>query len=250
MEQAPLLILSIDTATPCSSVALTRGTRKNGSVVASLTLSGGVTHSRRLLTLIDYLMCEADVEWSMIEAIVVSLGPGSFTGLRIGMATAKGLAFGVDKPMIGVSTLDGLASKCGHSPWICSVLDARKNEVYAAFYRTEAEGLTVPVGVPMVISPEKLAESITDSVLMVGDGTAIYGDLWRSLLGDKVSFAAAQLHEPTASSLGLIGGEKLQAGEVMSAVEVVPSYVRASDAELNLIRKKAGVGKKQDKRRK
>ena len=123
------LILAIDTATPCSSVSLTAGTRKNGRVLASLSLAGNVTHSRRLIAAIDLLMKKAEVDWSGIDGIAVSLGPGSFTGLRIGMATAKGLAVAADKPLLGVSTLDGLASKCNGSKLICAILDARKNEV-------------------------------------------------------------------------------------------------------------------------
>ena len=239
IDQGQPLLLSIDTATPCTSVALTMGTRKNGIILGSLSLSSKVTHSRRLLALIDYMMHETAVDWDRIEAIVVSLGPGSFTGLRIGMATAKGLALAADKPMIGVSTLEGLASKCAPSPWICSVLDARKKEVYAAFYRTDGEGLTVSVGVPLVISPEKLAESIADPVVMVGDGVHIYGDLWRSLLRNQVQFASAHLHEPAASSLGFIGKEKLDGGDILNVAEAEPMYVRASDAELNLIKKRS-----------
>jgi tRNA threonylcarbamoyladenosine biosynthesis protein TsaB len=234
------LILSIDTATPCSSVALTQGTRKNGKVLASISLSSRVTHSRRLLAAIDYLMSETEVDWPSIEAVAVSIGPGSFTGLRIGMATAKGLVFGADRVMVGVSTLDGLASKCAPSPWICSVLDARKNEVYAAFYRTDAEGLTVLSGIPVVISPEKLAECITEPVVLVGDGVNVYGDLWKTLLEGKVSYAPAHLHQPSAACLGFIGKEKLQAGDILNMGEAVPSYIRASDAELNLVRKRDG----------
>ncbi len=232
------LILSIDTATPCSSVALTQGTRKDGRVLASLSLSSRATHSRRLLALIDYLMNETEVDWPSIEAVAVSIGPGSFTGLRIGMATVKGLLFGADRKMVGVSTLDGLASKCAPSPWICSVLDARKGEVYAAFYRTDAEGLTVLSGVPMVVSPEKLAECITEPVVMVGDGVNVYGDVWETLLKGKVSYASAHLHQPSAACLGFIGKEKLLAGDILSMAEAVPSYIRASDAELNLGRKR------------
>jgi tRNA threonylcarbamoyladenosine biosynthesis protein TsaB len=237
MGQSESLILSIDTATPCSSVALTRGTRKNGTVLASLSLSSRITHSRRLLSIIDYLMTETAADWTSIEAIAVSLGPGSFTGLRIGMATAKGLAFGADKQMVGVSTLDGLASKCAPSPWICAVLDARKNEVYAAFYRTDSDGMTIPSGMPMVVSPEKLAEYITDPIVMVGDGVNVYGDVWNTLLETKVLFAPAYLHQPSAASLGFIAKEKLLAGDILTAAEAVPVYVRSSDAELNLIKK-------------
>ncbi len=242
MGQKESLILSIDTATPCSSVAITQGTRKDGKVLAALSLSSRVTHSRRLLEIIDFLLTETEVGWESIEAIAVSLGPGSFTGLRIGMATAKGLAFAANKPMIGVSTLDGLASKCAPSPWICSVLDARKGEVYAAFYRTDVDGLTVSAGVPMVVSPEKLADCITDPVVLVGDGVNVYGDVWKRLLKDKILSVSAHLHQPSAASLGLLGKERLDLGDLLNAAEAVPIYIRSSDAELNLIRKQEKNG--------
>lgn len=232
------LLLSIDTATPSSSVALTSGIRNRGQVLASLCLNSKITHSRRLLSLIDYLMRETGVDWDRIEALAVSMGPGSFTGLRIGMATAKGLAFAADKPMVGVSTLDGLASKCAPSQLICAVLDARKKEVYACFYRTGQDGLTVPCGTPMVISPEKLAEQINESVVFVGDAVSLYGNMWKSILGDRAHFAPAHMHEPSASAIGLIGKEMLEAGNVLNIAEATPLYVRASDAELNLAQKK------------
>ena len=240
IDQDTSLVLAIDTATPCSSVALTSGTRMDGEILASLSLSSGRTHSRRLLALVDYLMEETGVDWSGIDAVVVSLGPGSFTGLRIGMATAKGLAFAADKPMVGVSTLDGLASKCAPAADICAVLDARKKEVYAAFFRTNGEGLTVSTGMPMVITPEKLSAFLPDSVVMVGDGVRLYGQLWRQLSGGRVQFAPAQMHEAAASSLGFIGKEMLDRGELLSVAEAVPLYIRASDAELNLSQKKRG----------
>ncbi|MBW1634799.1 MAG: tRNA (adenosine(37)-N6)-threonylcarbamoyltransferase complex dimerization subunit type 1 TsaB [Deltaproteobacteria bacterium] len=234
------MVLSIDTATPCSSVALTIGTRMDGEILASLSLSSGRTHSRRLLALVDYLMEETGVGWSRIDAVAVSLGPGSFTGLRIGMATAKGLAFAADKPLVGISTLDGLASKCAPTADICAVLDARKKEVYAAFFRTNEAGLTVPTGVPMVITPEKLSACLPDSVVMVGDGVRVYGQLWKKLSEGGVQFAPSQMHEPAASSLGFIAKEMLERGEVLNVAEAVPLYIRASDAELNLSQKKKG----------
>ena len=126
MERKQPVILAIDTATAATSLAITRGTRKKGEVIASLGLSSNVTHSRRLLTSIDWLMGEVELGWNDIDAIGVSLGPGSFTGLRIGMATAKGLATAAGVGLIGVSTLDALAAKCVTSRLVCAVLDARK----------------------------------------------------------------------------------------------------------------------------
>ncbi len=232
------MILSIDTSTVCTAVALTEGTRSAGRVVGSLRFTGRTTHSRRLLPLIDRLMEETDITWADIRALCVSLGPGSFTGLRIGMATAKGLALAADKPMIGVSTLEGLASGCAPAPFICAVMDARKKEVYAALYRTDSSGLTVAEGAPVVVTPGVLCDYFQEPVVLVGDALGIYGEIWKSNCGDMVTFASASLNIPMAESLGFLAGEKLNAGEILNSGEATPMYVRASDAELNLIKKK------------
>ena len=229
----------MDTATPCSAVALTFGTRIDGRVLASLSLTGNVTHSRRLFTAIDYLMKEAGVDWPAIAGIGVSLGPGSFTGLRIGMATAKGLAAAAGKVLLGVSTLDSLAAKCVTPNLICTVLDARKKEVYAAFYRCNGNGLSERVSDITVMAPEKLASTISEPVVMVGDGAMVYEELFKKLLGGKVIFAPSQLHEPSASSLGMLAGEMLQSGEQLDLADAVPVYIRSSDAELNLLQRNA-----------
>lgn len=236
MEQRKPLILSLDTSTPCSSVAITAGTRKNGEVVATLSLTGKVTHSRRLLSAIDWIMQESGVSWPDICGIGVSLGPGSFTGLRIGMATAKGLAAAAGKVLLGVSTLDSLAAKCLTERLVCSLLDARKKEVYAAFYRCSKEGLTERVSEPIVLNPAALTEAISEPVLFVGDGARVYGDLLRSMFKGKGLIAPAGLHEPSAASLGMLAGELLENGHLLDLAEGVPIYVRSSDAELNLLK--------------
>jgi tRNA threonylcarbamoyladenosine biosynthesis protein TsaB len=218
-------------------VALTTGTRAQGEVVATLSLTGTVTHSRRLLSAIDWIMTESGVNWQDIAGIAVSLGPGSFTGLRIGMATAKGLATAADKVLLGASTLDSLAAKCVTNRLVCSVLDARKKEVYAAFYRCNHGGLTERVGEPVVLAPEKLASSIDEPVLLIGNGARIYRDVWLKALLEKAQFAPAGLHEPSATSLGFLAGELLERGQVLDLAEGTPLYVRSSDAELNLIMK-------------
>lgn len=237
------LILSMDTATPCSSVALTRGTSADGGVVASLGLTGNVSHSRRLLGAVDYLMEATEIKWGDIDGIGVSLGPGSFTGLRIGMATAKGLATAAGKKMIGVSTLDALASRCVTDKLICSVLDARKKEVYAACYRVEGKGDFARVSEIAVLPPQELAQSFTEPTLMVGEGAVVYRELFRQLLGEKVSFAPSQLNEPSAAALGVLACEAMMRGEILDVGEAVPLYLRSSDAELNLLRKKEAAKK-------
>lgn len=228
------LILAIDTATPCCSVAITRGCRHGGSVLGIVTFCGTVTHSRLLLTRIEHLLSETGLTWNRLDGIAVSIGPGSFTGLRIGMATVKGLVMAADRPLIGVSTLACLASACTCSGLVCTVLDARKKEVYAAFFRADEPGGPVQLTETIVVSPEQLAEGIREPVYMIGDAVAVYGEYWRQQLGHLYEPAPAQLCLPSAAALGLIAAEKLRKGEVLDVGSVTPLYVRASEAELNL----------------
>ena len=106
------LILSIETATGCGSVALTGGGVHNGKLLAEATAQPEVTHSRRLLGSVDWVMQAAGIGWDRLDGVAISLGPGSFTGLRIGMAAAKGIVFAAQKPLIGVQTLDAIALSC------------------------------------------------------------------------------------------------------------------------------------------
>jgi tRNA threonylcarbamoyladenosine biosynthesis protein TsaB len=242
MDQQNPLILSLDTSSPCSSVALTKGTRQNGEVIAALSLTGKVSHSRRLLSAIDVIMQSSGVGWQDLCGIGVSLGPGSFTGLRIGMATAKGLAAAAGKVLLGVLTLDSLAAKCVTERLICSVVDARKKEVYAAFYRCDRQGWSKRMGEPVVLSPADLAALIDQPVLLIGDGARIYRDVWHALLPDTALIAPAGLHEPSATSLGLLAGEMFGRGDFLDLGDGAPVYVRSSDAELNLVKKLALQG--------
>jgi tRNA threonylcarbamoyladenosine biosynthesis protein TsaB len=238
MSSAPSpCILAFDTATPCSSVALVKGSGRKGRIIASLNLVGSVSHSRRLLGLLDYLLETAAVSWEEIDGLGVSLGPGSFTGLRIGMATAKGLAMASGKPLFGISTLDCLAASCVTRRLICAALDARKKEVYMALYRWQ-EGGCQRLGKYRVVSPQACAAMITEPVVMVGEGAALYHDVFAELLGDACQLAPAQLHQASAASLGLLAAQQYLHGTVLEDT-AGPIYVRRSDAELNLLAKRA-----------
>ncbi len=239
MKSENPLILSLDTATRCSSVALTRGTVERGEVLASLSLSSNVTHSRRLLTTIDWLFKETNTVWADLGGIAVGLGPGSFTGLRIGMATAKGLAATADLPLLGVSTLDTIAVNCTTDKLICAALDARKKEVYAAFYRADVHGVARRVGDIVAVKPENLLERVVEPIVIAGDAVPLYGEIWQRERGSLVEFAPSHFHTPSAASLGLLVGEQLAANENLDLGAVTPLYVRASDAELSLVTKKA-----------
>ncbi len=234
MVAEPKYILSVDTATPCSTVALTTGTRLDGRVLGLLSISSNVTHSRRLLVAIERLLVDTGISKEELHGFAVGLGPGSFTGLRIGMATVKGLVAASGKPLYGVSTLDLAVANCTDSRLICSVLDARKKEVYAAFYRCDKTGRAQRISEIVAVSPESLAEQITEPVLMVGDGLITYREYWQSELGESLSLAPAHFWSPSAATLGLLAGELDETDETLDVNSAVPLYVRASDAELNL----------------
>lgn len=228
------ILLAIDTATPVASVALTRGGRGLGQVLSCLSFSSSITHSRRLLKMIETMLAESGIGKDQIKGIAVGLGPGSFTGLRIGLATAKGLAAAGAVPLYGASSLDMLAAGCCSDRLICVVVDARKKEVYTAFYRSEAGGFPVRISAMAVVSPEALGKSLREPVLMIGDALLSYGEMWQTMSGDLVSFAPVQLASPSAATLGLLAGEQRLKGISLDLAAAVPIYVRSSDAELNL----------------
>ncbi len=232
------LILSVDTSTSASSVALTAGGIQDGELVASVSLNGKITHSRRLLASIDWLLSESGVEICDVDGIGVGLGPGSFTGLRIGMATVKGLAMAAVKPLLGVATLDALALNCSTEKRVCVVLDARKKEVYTAWYQTDASGVMRRQTEIRAVAPDKLAAEIKEPVVMVGDGLLTYGEMFRDELGEWLTCAPVSLHYPSAVAIGLLSAEKFVRGDVLDLDSAAPRYVRASDAELSLGKKR------------
>ncbi len=224
------VILALETATMCGSVALVAGRK----CLAEFSLQTGETHSRRLLSAVDWLLQEPGIEKIAIDAVAVSLGPGSFTGLRIGLSTAKGFAMAADAKLIGVGTLDGMAAQFygAGDILICPVLDARKKEVYCGFYKCDNEGMPRVQNECLVISPDSLCEMINEPVLMTGDGVTVYGDLFRERLAGKLKIAPAGSSFPRAATIGMLAVEKMLAGDFLDPVTAEPVYIRKSEAEL------------------
>jgi len=231
------LILSVDTSTSCSSVALTYGNLQNGDLLATLTLNSKLTHSRRLLTGIDWLLQQNNIDCADVDGLAVGLGPGSFTGLRIAMATMKGMAMAMDKPLLGCSTLDALAVNCSGERPLCVLLDARKKEVYRCWYALDDKNVFRPTGTIDAVTPEILVAEVTEPVLMVGDGLLTYSDYLKENLGESLVMAPLALHYPTATAIGFLCCENFEQGKRMDLDSAVPLYVRASDAELSLVKK-------------
>ncbi len=222
-------ILGIDTSTSCGSIGLIDGE----SLISEYLLDIPVTHSERLLSSIEHVLKQAAYLIEDLEGWAISLGPGSFTGLRIGVSTIKGLAFATQKPVAGVPTLDALASNISPTPYlICPILDARKGEVYTAFYRYEDGKNLKRISDYQAIRPEDLMRKIEEKTIFLGCGIRTYGDYLRNALPDLATFVPASLNLPHGSTVARYGFERLQRDEVLDLSTFTPIYVRASEAEI------------------
>lgn len=217
------MILALDTATPVGSVALYA---KEGLVISRY-FNVGLQHSQRLFVEIEAALATASVDMGALQAVAVSIGPGSFTGLRIGLSAAKGLCLAADKALVVVSTLETLAARLPFARLpVCAVLDARKREVYTALYDTSA-GVPVALISPRAIAPMQLAEErMEQSTIFTGDGAEVY----RDLLGPHALMAPASCARPDAGTIGWLALSKLEAGETADIDSVEPEYLRPPDA--------------------
>ena len=221
-------VLGIDTSTSCGSVGLI----EDGEVVSDHLLNIPVTHSQRLLGAIELVLSEADCPIENLDGWAISLGPGSFTGLRIGVSTVKGLAFATGKPVAGISTLDVLASQIAPTPYlVCPVLDARKKEVYTAFYRFE-KNLIKRQSDDQAIKPEDLVRRIKEQTIFLGDGAKTYRDFLLSSLPSLSLFPPAPLHLSHGSMVAKLGSDLLERGQCLDLSTFAPIYVRPSEAEM------------------
>jgi tRNA threonylcarbamoyladenosine biosynthesis protein TsaB len=222
-------VLGLDTATSCGSVGLI----DDGRIISEYLLDIPVTHSERILGAVELVLREARCTIEDLDGWAISLGPGSFTGLRIGVSTVKGLAFATQKPVAGVSTLDVLASQTSPTPFlICPILDARKGEVYTAFYRYE-EGISLKrQSAYQATGPEGLVKRIAEKTLFIGDGVKTYGDYLREALPSFAVFPPLSLNVPHGSVVARLGLELLRKGEILDLPTFAPLYVRPSEAEI------------------
>lgn len=231
------MILAIETATSCGSVCLSSGGIRDFQLVTECVAQPDITHSRRLLGSVQWAMQAAGADWGDLTGIGVSIGPGSFTGLRIGLAAAKAMAMATGKPLIGVPTLAALAlagSGSADGRLVGALLDARKKEVYAGFFRLDDVKGPIPEGEPVVVPPQELLESFHEPVILLGPGAKVYQDLFAP--DENISLFPHFLALPRAAFVGMLAAQMLSEGEVMDPVRAAPLYVRASEAELNLQR--------------
>lgn len=219
------LLLALETATRAASVGLLRGE----TLVAELFGAADRSAAESLLPAIDALLREADVEVSDLDAFAISIGPGSFTSLRVGLATLKGLAFGSRKPVVPVSTLAALACAAPRADLpVVPMLDARRGEVYAGVFDRSGD-LPEALVAEGVYTPAELIAKLPERCLLVGEGNALCGDEIAQVLGAGVERSDA---EPAASHVGALGARLLTRGGGIPAAEAVPHYLRRAEAEV------------------
>ena len=223
-------VLGIDTSTSCGSVGLV----DDGKLISEYILDVPVTHSERLLGAIEFVLGEARCAIRDLDGWAISLGPGSFTGLRIGVSTVKGLAFATGKPVAGISSLEVLASQVSPTPYlICPVLDARKREVYASFYHYDEEKGTIRRQSPyQAIRPGHLIQGIEKRTIFIGEGVRTYGNLFKESLPSLAAFACPSLNILHGSTVADLGLELLHLGETLDLSNFTPIYIRPSEAEI------------------
>ncbi|MEQ2043055.1 tRNA (adenosine(37)-N6)-threonylcarbamoyltransferase complex dimerization subunit type 1 TsaB [Mediterraneibacter gnavus] len=235
-------VLAIDSSGLTATVAVV----EDAQTVAEYTINYKKTHSQTLLPMIDEVVKMTELDLNTIDAIAVAGGPGSFTGLRIGSATAKGLGFALNKPLIHVPTVDGLAYNVyGCEDIICPIMDARRNQVYTGIYTfskkagtKEGSNLVEPVfqviKMQMAVSIEELAERLNRyrrPVVFLGDGVPVYENILAEKLTVPYSFAPAYMNRQRAAVVGTLGIQYYKAGKFETAEEHRPDYLRVSQAE-------------------
>ena len=233
-------VLAIETSSRQLGAALMEGER----LVSSYALLGDNPHAVELPDAVSRVLKAARTTLGQVEAIVVDIGPGSFTGLRIGLAFVKALAFPTKKTVVGVPSLDVLAANL---PWvprlICPLLDAKQKNVYGALYRADAG--TLKRQTDYLLGPlEGLLSQIKEPAIFAGDGCALYRDRIVERMGADAAFAAQELWLPRAETLVRLGSERFRQGQRDDPASLVPMYLYPQDASIDpRIRQAVASGK-------
>ncbi len=226
-------ILSIESSGQVASVAIA----SEDKILGEYSINHKKTHSETLLPMVDEVVRMTETKLEEIDAIAISKGPGSFTGLRIGSATAKGLGLALDKPIIPVPTVDGLAYNLwGNQSLICPLMDARRRQVYTGIYHFEGDTFVVDEAQKLCLI-EEIVESINQKgkpAVFLGDASVLHREFIEEHATVPVSFAPADRREQSAASIALLGKVLYEQGIFESAAAHKPDYLRASQAEREL----------------
>jgi tRNA threonylcarbamoyladenosine biosynthesis protein TsaB len=222
-------LMAIDTATPICGVAIVY----HGSVEVAVRLDTGQTHTRTIMDTIRSSLRFCGVDLRQIDGFAVTQGPGSFTGLRIGISTVKGLAMAMGKPMIGVSTLEALASQApAECELICPMIDARRKEVYWALFRRQKGELETLI-TEQVGPAEKAIERIDGACCFIGNGAVAYRSTLEPLAQNHCQWVSDDKSRMSPAAVARIGWRLFQSGQWVDPAHFAPVYLRKSDAEIN-----------------
>jgi tRNA threonylcarbamoyladenosine biosynthesis protein TsaB len=242
-------VLAIDTSTMLGGVALMDDRL---GLIVEVRLGVKSTHSERLMTSIEYCLKQSGYKASDMNFFAVAIGPGSFTGLRIGLSTVKGFSYATGKPIVSVPTLEALAENFPFSLHpVCTMLDARKKEVYAALFKWEDDGFIRLID-EMSIRVERFLERMkevlgkrgqgrfsgekskcsNERIIFTGDGALLYKNEIASLMGERVIFASPEKMVPSPANVASIAIKKVLRGEFSEQISLVPFYIRRSEAEM------------------
>ncbi|MFA6413431.1 MAG: tRNA (adenosine(37)-N6)-threonylcarbamoyltransferase complex dimerization subunit type 1 TsaB [Syntrophales bacterium] len=221
-------ILAIDTSGVTASVALLQ----DETVLAEMFLNLGRNHSEILLPSIDHLLTATGLELRAIDVFACTVGPGSFTGIRIGVGTIKGLALAADRPVVGLSALEVLAMNAmGFQGKICPMIDARREQVYAGLYADNGSEALINIIPERLIEANEFLELIEGETVFTGTGAVKYRDIIQRGLAGKGYFVVDHRNQVHASTVGVLAGRKARAGGLTDAVKLTPLYLRRSEAE-------------------
>jgi tRNA threonylcarbamoyladenosine biosynthesis protein TsaB len=223
-------VLAVDTATKSCSVAIV----DKDTLLAEVSIISEQTHSKHLMNMISRAMGMSGLNINDLDGFAVIRGPGSFTGLRIGISSVKGLAIASGKPVVGISSLDALAMQSNFSPYlIFPLLDARKGEVYFSRYRFKNFLLKKEME-EQVLPPDKAVCNIKEPCIFIGNGAFLYREVILDRIGDFARFAFSFQNTIRASTVAYLGMDRLKNNDTDDVFTLVPKYIRKSDAELKL----------------
>jgi tRNA threonylcarbamoyladenosine biosynthesis protein TsaB len=253
-----MIVLGIDTSTYHGSIAIV----ENERLLSEFSIPFINSYSKRLISIIDDLLKKCEVKFKDIDGYAIAIGPGSFTGLRIGVSTCKGFSLATGRPVIPVGTLDAMAESIldfgfrisdfkeyksqipNHKSQIhliCTLIDAKKGEVFASLYK-KIDGKIKKITEDMAINPERLCQEINEPTIFFGDGVKSYGDLIKKRLKGLAYFYNDVPKNSIAASIAFMGAKKLERGDVPDTASLKPKYIRRPEAEIKWEeRQKVGI---------
>ncbi|MEW6739663.1 MAG: tRNA (adenosine(37)-N6)-threonylcarbamoyltransferase complex dimerization subunit type 1 TsaB [Nitrospirota bacterium] len=223
-------LLSIETSTMVGGVAI----MEDDTLIAESRINVKVTHSERIMGAIDHILIQSGMKIDDIDVFAIAIGPGSFTGLRVGLSTVKGLVYATGKKLVSVATLEAFAWNMPFSKYqVCPLLDARKKEVYAGIFRWNGNGFARAMN-EQTIKIDVLLSGINEPTIFLGEGSIIYKDSIKAWLNDSAIFGNPQDMVPSPANVAYIGMIKAKKGEFEDPIKLVPLYIRKSEAEIKL----------------